>query len=147
MEVMGAAQVKSLLLIASQLSGYPIPADPPPPIQVVTPVEMARQADELGVIGFYHPPGDEDDPVERIVIDGDEANANHSRNAIAVHELTHWLQYHNWVNPDSNECPREFRREYEAYLTGFRYEFIYEHKNADRHVFMVPPVLCDFTVK
>ena len=150
MTTMPLAQVKALLLVASHLSGYPIPAGmDPPAVFLVSPREMAIEAcggDSLlgcEVIGFYEYP---DSGHERIMVDANEAQAEHSASAIAVHELTHWLQYHNWLNPADQSCPREFLREYEAYLAGYRYEVIYERAKAPAS-FSLPGLECQFTVK
>ena len=144
---MPVSQVKSLLLIASHISGYPIPSEAPPPVYLATPQEIAHEAcadDPLSqlscsIIGFYeYPiPGQ----TERIVIDNNADVAGHSANSIAVHELTHWLQYRNWKNPDDHSCPREFLREYQAYLAGFTYEVQYEHQ-APPEGFDTPQVSC-----
>lgn len=150
---MDVAQVHALLLIASHLSGYPIPKDAqPPPVEEVTYEEMAKEAcnsDLLSqlscpILGFFQFPNlvDGNDGKEHIKVLSD--NSQHSANAIAVHELTHWLQYHNWANPDSRICPREFLREYQAYFAGFRYEVIYEHKSPPE-VIDVPGVECAYT--
>jgi hypothetical protein len=149
---MPVAQVKALLVIASQISGYPIVhEDKLPPVYLVTAKEMVHEGCEdnpmatvLGcpIIGLYAYPVD--GQVERIVVEDDKEASGHSANAILVHELTHWLQHQNWTFPDLHYCPREFLREYEAYLAGFRYEVIYEHVTASPS-FTTPEVECPFT--
>lgn len=156
MNIMGLPQVKSLLIIASQLSGYPIPADAqPPPIELLTRVEMAKDvcADNAvaqltcPVLGFFQFPNfvDGNDGKEHIRILNDEGYTGESVNAITIHELTHWLQYHNWDHPDSRECPRELKREYEAYTASARYEVVYEHKEPPKSI-ELPGVVCPFNV-
>jgi len=133
--VMMGSQVKSLLLIASQLSGYPIPADAPTPVVTeVTAPEMAKDQcggdDPLHVLmcpllGFYEWPTTNDANIgtrpERIVIRSD---AEDSANTIAVHELTHWLQFHNGFHPTT--CPDLFLIEYQAYTVTMKYMVTYE---------------------
>lgn len=139
MNIMAPAQVKSLLIIASQLSGYPIPADPLPPVEIVNAREMAKDGCEdetrpCGIIGFF------EFKTGNIEILNDPS-AGHSINTITVHELTHWLQFHNWPNPESRACPREYLREYQAYLAGYKYEVTYEGKTVEE--FQTPGVVCD----
>lgn len=143
MHLMAPAQVKTLLIIASAISGYPVPANAKlPVIQEVTPKEMSQDACEeptlpCPVIGFF------DFETGAIEVE-DSPNAGHSVNSIAVHELTHWLQFQNWERPASRECPREYLREYQAYLAGFEYERIYEGKVIDE--FQTPGVVCDMPI-
>jgi hypothetical protein len=119
-----------------------------PPVYVVTTQEMVKEGCDdseaakllgCGILGFYQYP-----PHERIIAEDNVERTRHSVNAILVHELTHWLQHHNWVGPDLTYCPREFLREYEAYLAGYRYEVIYEHVKAPEE-FVVPAVDCPFS--
>lgn len=145
--LMPLAQVKSLLIIASQLSGYPIPKDVPlPPVMEANTQEIAKEACDdsaltqvmgCGVIGFYEPKTASGPERIFVVTEG----ADQSVNSIAVHELTHFLQYHNWPNPSSRVCPREFRREYEAYTAGIEYTVKYEHKQPEPY--QIPGLICD----
>lgn len=137
---MAAAQVKTLLLIASHLSGYPIPDNVPlPTVGEVSYNEITHDAcdDQIpcGVIGFF------DFQTGKIEVIDSPDYSEHSVNAIAVHELTHWLQFHNWENPESRQCPREYLREYQAYLAGFKYEVIFEGKKVTE--FQTPGVVCE----
>ena len=153
MHAMMGSQVKSLLLIASQLSGYPIPADPPPVVTEVTRVEMA--IDECGggdplsvltcpLLGFYEwPVAVGENPkipgrAERLWI-LDEGESEESANAIAVHELTHWLQWHNGFHP--TQCPELFQVEYQAYTVTLKYKVMYENYQIPE-AYGVPGVSC-----
>jgi hypothetical protein len=149
LELMPIAQEKSLLLLASQLSGYPIPDKATPPrIEKVSIVEMGRLAcgekhdvfEEIfacPIVGFFQWPI-EGKPM-RIVIRFDDPD--NTINSISVHELTHWLQWVNWENPIDQSCPREFLREYQAYRTELAYDITYENKPIPK-VFDIPPMEC-----
>jgi len=149
MYMMGAIQVKTLLMLTSQLSGYPIPTDVPlPEIKVMTDAEMAKEACDgdllCPVIGFFQHPEDADDHKEHIGIaieDGFDLNAT------AIHELTHWLQYHNWPQPHDRRCPREFLREFEAYEAGMRYSVTYQHAVPPKDGISFPGTTCPYTEK
>ena len=134
MQALMGSQVKALLMIASQLSGYPIPQNTPDPVVIsVSAKEMAK--DECGgddglsvimcpILGFYEWPilTGKDARPERIWVRADAGSD--SENAITVHELTHWLQWHNGFHPE--QCPEKFKIEYEAYTATLKYQITYE---------------------
>jgi hypothetical protein len=141
MNLMMPSQVKSLLMIASQLSGYPIPANvDAPAVETVTSREMSKDVcgGELfcGVQGYFEHAEDADDHKIhiRVIVDAEVD----SLNAITIHELTHWLQYVNWKNPHERSCPREYLREYQAYWTGLAYQITYEGKATPEFINMPP---------
>ena len=135
MQALMGSQVKALLMIASQLSGYPIPQNTPDPVVIsVSAKEMAK--DECGgddglsvimcpILGFYEWPiaSGKDARPERIWVRSDAGSD--SQNAITVHELTHWLQWHNGFHPE--QCPEKFKIEYEAYTATLKYQITYEN--------------------
>jgi hypothetical protein len=149
MHALMGSQVKSLLMIASQLSGYPIPQNIPDPVVIsVSAPEMAK--DECGgddalnvimcpILGFYEWPiaTGKDARPERIWVRADAGSG--SQNAITVHELTHWLQYHNGFHPA--KCPDLFLIEYQAYTVTLEYQVVYENAPIPES-YGVPGVSC-----
>lgn len=148
MTIMPAAQVKALLVIASQLSGYPIPPDPLPTVELMTQPEMTKAACDddpvtqltgCGMLGFFNGANGE---LAVNAEEGGEVGSEQSTNTITVHELTHWLQWHNhaW----HKDCPARFLIEFEAYKVGLTYQVKYEGRPAPAG-FEIPPTACPFT--
>ena len=117
-------KIAELLVIASQLSGRPAPADiRPPAVYELTAQQMADEmcqgkTDECDILGYYA-----DD--EKIFV-RDDGGAHVSKNSIIVHELVHWLQQHNDFGGFS--YPHNYSREMQAYFVQTLYIVKIEHK-------------------
>lgn len=132
MTIVDPALILTLLQAASALSGYSIPADPPPQVIEMTTAEMTERACKNkhnvdttcgNVAALYQDGGD------KLWVDGEWAQSNDSgksENSYIVHELTHWLQYEHGFG--GGGCPRLAAREREAYRTQRQYIEQYEHK-------------------
>jgi hypothetical protein len=151
---MEPALVLRLLLIVSQLSGYTVPSGPPPEVVLLTRVEMAtlacspHNASNIGPWGDGMLPHEECltvigrayDDEERVYVEDDFEDSHFTARSIAVHELTHWMQWkHAWSGYD---CTRARARESEAYRVQEQYIRKYE----PGHQLPVMPEICTFTI-
>jgi hypothetical protein len=128
-QAVSAAHVLQLAIIASHLSGYSMPTDPPPAVIELDTVAMHLYAcdpptaiidDCLNFIGVYYDGKD-------IAVDAEWAHAhpNIPEDAIIVHELVHWLQWKHGYGGAG--CPRKQARENEAYRAENMYLVNYLH--------------------
>lgn len=140
MHLFDPAYVLKLAIIASQLSGYSMPTNPPPRVFGTTEAEMKQQCDLCyDYAGIYFDGGD-------IFIDEEWLNsrangndiAHNTVNNIMIHELTHWLQNeHAWGG--STPCDHRQARENEAYRVQQKYVMKYEPENK---IILMAPDFC-----
>jgi hypothetical protein len=53
------------------------------------------------------------------------SDSQEDADTVAIHELTHWLQFHNGFHP--MKCPQSFLIEYQAYTVTWIYKVKYKH--------------------
>jgi len=139
MNLIDAAYVMKMALIASHLSGYAMPTNAPPRVFEVTELEMGQHCHCTNDAAMYQDGGDIFINVE--YLNGPQNGnsiAHSSENASIIHELTHWLQYeHAWGGDYS--CDHVQARENEAYRVEQTYLIQYEPKNL---MIVMPPDIC-----
>ncbi len=130
------AALAVLLGWASQLSGYPVP-EQPPVIRFEDHaffVETVCRGRECDVVGWYNDAGvifvdrrfeRADDPIGRSVL---------------VHEFTHYLQHRNDAYP-AGTCEQNMAREHEAYRV--QNHFISATHRAEAMI-PTPPITCSY---
>jgi hypothetical protein len=123
------AEIFRLMAIASQLSGAPM-ADNIPFVFIDTDDEIQRQVCAYNHIHCVAAYAFMQGGIGEIHLSDDLGP--YSKNAVLVHELTHWLEYEANLNQD-NGCKDERL----ALQTEARYTLRYEH--IDRHD---PPLRC-----
>jgi hypothetical protein len=138
-DVVSPALVLKLALIASNLSGYPMPETPIPVIHLLSTADFDKKfcpknpSDCYDLLGYYR----DDDEIWVDSQQSDDWVYRAGQNSVFIHELVHWLQDHNGMNDLS--CVTKRVREYEAYTVQNRYIVEYEHLDVEAHI---PPTPC-----
>lgn len=149
------AELARLIVIAAQLSGYPAPAAPAPPVHEVASAEIClrygvAKCDVVGLFKLTKPNGEIWIDTEwlhgRINMDPDKG-FQYTEESYLVHELVHWLQYKNGAH-QGDGCIDHVVREKEAYAVQNAYELTYEytHKPAGERGNHEAPPACDAVI-
>lgn len=130
---MTLAHLKMLLLIASQLSGLPIPEGAQlPAVYIEDDAQLQRdycggESNCIDVYGYYRK------PINEIRVSNNPLPF--STDAVLVHELTHWLERKNGLNQGDNETCLD-----EAFAYNIENRYIIE---IERSIIKAVPPACE----